>query len=79
MFKNSVFRANVNTINWLKAAGVRAARTMAQTALGNITVGAVLSEINWQYVLSVSIVAGIASVLTSITGIPEVNVKEEKN
>lgn len=57
---------------WLKAAGVRAIKTVAQTAVGMITVGAALSEINWIYVASVSAVAGVASLLTSLAGIPEV-------
>ncbi len=59
-------------IKWIKAAGVRAVKTVAQTAVGMITVGAALSEINWTYVASVSVVAGVASLLTSLAGIPEV-------
>ena len=59
-------------IKWIKAAGVRAIKTVAQTAVGMITVGAALSEINWMYVASVSAVAGVASLLTSLAGIPEV-------
>ena len=57
---------------WLKAAGIRAIKTVAQTAVGMITVGAAVSEINWVYVASVSAVAGVASLLTSLAGIPEV-------
>ena len=57
---------------WLKAAGIRAIKTVAQTAVGMITVGAAVSEINWIYVASVSAVAGVASLLTSLAGIPEV-------
>ena len=59
-------------LKWIKAAGVRAVKTVAQTAVGMITVGAALSEINWTYVASVSVVAGVASLLTSLAGIPEV-------
>ena len=59
-------------IKWIKAAGVRAVKTVAQTAVGMITVGAALSEINWTYVASISVVAGVASLLTSLAGIPEV-------
>ena len=59
-------------IKWIKAAGIRAVKTVAQTAVGMITVGAALSEINWTYVASVSVVAGVASLLTSLAGIPEV-------
>lgn len=60
------------TKNWIKCAGVRAVKTMAQTALSLISVGAVMSDINWIVVGSASLVAGIYSVLTSITGLPEV-------
>ena len=59
-------------IKWIKAAGIRAIKTVAQTAVGMITVGAAISEINWVYVASVSAVAGVASLLTSLAGIPEV-------
>lgn len=58
---------------WFKAAGVRALKTMAQTALSLITIGQTMMEVNWVNVLSVSLVAGIISVLTSIVGLPEVD------
>lgn len=58
--------------NWLKAAGIRAIKTMAQTAVATIGTSMVLSDINWQVVLSASVVAGVLSVLTSIGGLPEV-------
>ncbi len=57
---------------WFKAAGIRALKTICQTAAGMITVGAAISDISWGYVASVSIVAGIASMLTSVVGLPEV-------
>ena len=60
------------TKKWLKAAGVRAIKTVAQTALSLIGVGSVMSDINWIMVGSASLVAGILSVLTSIAGLPEV-------
>jgi hypothetical protein len=60
------------TLEWLSAAGVRAIKTVAQTALGMISVGAAFNEINWTYVVSVALVAGIYSLLTSLTGLPEV-------
>ncbi len=60
---------------WLKAAGIRALKTFAQTAVGMITVGAALHEVDWVLVGSVSAVAAIASLLTSIVGIPEVDKK----
>lgn len=64
---------------WFKAAGIRAIRTMAQVALGYISVGAAISDIDWSMMLSVSLVAGLYSVLTSIiTPLPEVK-NEEKD
>lgn len=72
MFKNSVLKVSVDTKKWLKAAGVRAVKTMAQTAVAVIGTGAVLSEVDWKMVLSASIVAGVVSILTSVAGIPEV-------
>ena len=63
------------TKKWIKAAGVRSIKTMAQTALSLISVGAVMSDINWLMVGSASLVAGIYSLLTSIAGLPEL--KEE--
>ncbi len=66
--------------NWkefLRAAGVRAARTLAQTALATIGTGAVLSDVNWAAVASASLLAAVLSVLTSIaTGLPEVDGRE---
>lgn len=72
MFKNSVLRANVDTIQWLKSAGVRAAKTMAQTAIATIGVATVMGQVDWIAVGSASLLSGILSVLTSIAGIPEV-------
>ena len=72
MFKNSVLKVSVDTRKWLKAAGIRAVKTMAQTAVAVIGTGAVLSAVDWKMVLSASIVAGIVSILTSVAGIPEV-------
>lgn len=60
---------------WLKAAGIRASKTMAQTAVSMITVGQAIAEINWLHIVSVSLVAGVLSILTSVAGLPEV--KEE--
>lgn len=58
-------------LKWLRAAGVRAIKTAAQTALAGITVGAALAEINWIAICSTAAVAAIASLLTSIAGLPE--------
>lgn len=63
------------TIKWLKAAGIRAVKTVAQTAVSLISVGAVMSDIDWVMVGSASLLAGILSILTSVAGLPEV--KEE--
>ncbi|MCI8957348.1 MAG: hypothetical protein HFG29_10355 [Eubacterium sp.] len=62
---------------WVKAAGVRAAKTMAQTAVSMLTVGQAVVEVNWVNVISVSITAGIISVLTSVKGLPEIKESEE--
>ena len=56
---------------WLKAAGIRAIKTVAQTAVSMITVGQAVMDVDWVGIVSVSIVAGIVSILTSITGLPE--------
>lgn len=62
--------------NWWKAAGVRAIKTVAQTAVATIGTTAVLSEVNWLAVASASVLAGILSLLTSVAGLPEVEQKE---
>ena len=60
-----------NTKRWLKAAGVRALKTVAQTAIATIGTTALISEIDWAVVASTALVAGILSLLTSIAGLPE--------
>ena len=57
---------------WIKAAGIRAIRTVAQTAVATIGVAAVMQDVNWLAVASASLLAGVLSVLTSISGLPEV-------
>lgn len=59
-------------IKWIKAAGIRALKTFAQTAASLITVGALVSEIEWKMVFSAAVVAAVYSLLTSIAGLPEV-------
>ena len=61
-----------NWKEWLKAALIRAIKTFAQTAAASITVGAMISEVDWLRVLSVSGVAFVLSMLTSLGGLPEV-------
>ena len=60
---------------WLKAAGVRAVKTIAQTATATIGTSAILSAVDWKVVISASLLAGILSLLTSVAGLPEI--KEE--
>lgn len=60
-------------INWAKAAGVRAIKTVAQTAVGAIGASVALGDVNWILVGSTAILSGIVSILTSVAGLPEVS------
>ena len=60
---------------WIKAAGVRAIKTVAQTAVATIGTSAVISEVNWLMVGSAAVLAGILSLLTSVAGLPELDQK----
>ncbi|WP_071441659.1 holin [Traorella massiliensis] len=62
-------------IKWIKAAGIRAIKTMAQSAIGLIGTSVMISDVSWQVVASASLLAGIVSLLTSIAGLPEVQVE----
>ena len=62
-------------MNWIKAAAVRAVKTVAQTAVAIIGTSAVMGEVNWVMVGSSALLAGIVSLLTSIGGLPEVTVE----
>lgn len=61
---------------WLKAAGIRAAKTMAQTAVAMLPTAATIAQVNWITVIGTAALAGVASMLTSIAGLPEVNTKQ---
>ena len=75
MFKNTVFKPSVCTVKWLKAAGIRAIKTMAQVAIATIGTSAAMGDVNWIMVASTSALSGILSILTSIAGIPEVEME----
>ena len=62
---------------WFVAAGIRAIKTVAQTAIATIGVSAFMSDVNWIAVISASLLSGVVSMLTSISGLSEVNTKEE--
>lgn len=69
--KEDRMKKESTAVKWLKAAGVRALKTVAQTAAATIGVSAVMSEVDWLAVVSASLLAGILSLLTSINGLPE--------
>ena len=76
MFKNCVIKKTVNTAQWAKAAGIRAVKTMAQTAVATIGTASVMGAVDWKMVVSASALAGILSMLTSVAGLPEAEEEE---
>ena len=70
--------SKIFTKKWLKCAAVRAIKTIAQVAISMLTVGQAFIDINWGLVLSVSGVAGVISLLTSIAGLPEVEEEDKE-
>lgn len=62
---------------WWTAAGTRAIKTIAQTAIASIGTAAIVSQVDWKVAISASILAGALSLLTSLAGLPEVNKEEE--
>ena len=66
MLKNCVLKPDVDTLQWAKAAGIRAIKTMAQTFVATIGTAAVMGDVNWQMVGSATVLSGILSVATSI-------------
>lgn len=66
-------------MTWLKAASIRAIKTIAQTAVATIGTSAVMGEVNWLMVGSASLLAGILSLLTSVAGLPEVDAEVGKH
>lgn len=71
MFRNNVFKSSVDTKKWLKAAMIRAIKTMAQVAGSMMVIGA-FNETAWSLLVQTSLTAGLASILMSVAGIPEV-------
>jgi len=63
----------MKTKEWIKAAGIRAVKTMAQAAIAMIGTSVVISDVDWKMVVSATILSGILSILTSLAGLPEVD------
>lgn len=73
MFKNVVFKSDVNTVKWIKATAIRTVKTMAESAIGVIGTTAVLNQVDWSVVGGTVALSGIVCILTSIAGLPEVS------
>ena len=72
MLKNCVFKVSVDTKKWIKKAGIRAVKTVAQTFIATIGTASYLGAVDWKLVVSASVLAGVLSVATSVAGLPEV-------
>lgn len=73
--KEGIAMKNIKCKNWWKAAGVRCVKTMAQAAIATIGASTLITEIDWLMVGSATLMAGVLSLLTSISGLPEVEVE----
>ena len=75
MLKNCVLKADVDTMQWARAAARRAIKTVAQTFVATIGAASVMGDVNWPMVASASVLAGILSMATSVAGLPELDTK----
>lgn len=74
----SYLRENILNGEWLICAGIRAGKTMAQTAIASIGTSTLMSGVDWRVVVSTAVLSGVLSILTSIAGLPEVKSSDQK-
>ena len=72
MFRNNVFKPSVDTVEWARAASIRAIKTAAQTAVAMIPAAAMIQQVDWIAVVGTAALSAVVSILTSVAGIPEV-------
>ena len=72
-------KKGVNTKKWWKAAAVRAIKTVAQSAIALIPTAVTIADVDWKTVVGTAVLAGIASIITSVAGLPEVDAKEDNS